>query len=91
MIRTLLEGNRRFVTEVFEKDRDCFTDLSHEQNPTVLWIGCSDSRVPVNTIIQSGFAVGKQKSVVPQMGVRNPSVALIQLENEKGRYTNGRQ
>ena len=53
MIRTLLDGNRRFVTEVFEKDRDYFTDLGHEQNPTVLQIGCSDSRVPVDTITQT--------------------------------------
>ena len=53
MIRTPLDGNRRFVTEVFGKDRDYFTDLGHEQNPTVLQIGCSDSRVPVNTITQT--------------------------------------
>ena len=53
MIRTLLEGNRRFVAEVFEKDKDYFADLTRAQNPTVLWIGCSDSRVPVNTITQT--------------------------------------
>ncbi len=53
MIRTLLEGNRRFVAEVFEKNRNYFTGLGHWQNPTVLWIGCSDSRVPVNTITQT--------------------------------------
>ena len=53
MIRTLLDGNRRFVAEVFEKERDYFTDLTRAQNPTVLWIGCSDSRVPVNTITQT--------------------------------------
>ena len=53
MIRTPLDGNRRFVTEVFEKDRGYFTDLGHEQNPTVLQIVCSDARVPVNTISQT--------------------------------------
>lgn len=53
MIRTLLEGNRRFVAEVFAKDRGYFADLTKAQNPTVLWIGCSDSRVPVNTITQT--------------------------------------
>ena len=53
MIRTLLDGNRRFVTEVFEKDRDYFTDLGHEQNPTVLQIVCSDARVPMNTMTQT--------------------------------------
>jgi len=53
MIRTLLDGNRRFVAEIFEKDKDYFADLRKAQNPTVLWIGCSDSRVPVNTITQT--------------------------------------
>jgi carbonic anhydrase len=53
MIRTLLDGNRRFVAEVFEQDKAYFADLTRAQNPTVLWIGCSDSRVPVNTITQT--------------------------------------
>jgi len=37
----------------FREEPDYFIDLGHEQNPTVLWIGCSDSRVPVNTITQT--------------------------------------
>lgn len=53
MISTLLDGNRRFVTEIFDKERDYFAELAKHQRPTVLWIGCSDSRVPVNTITQT--------------------------------------
>jgi carbonic anhydrase len=53
MITGLLEGNRRFVSEVFDVERDYFEDLAKMQRPTVLWIGCSDSRVPVNTITQT--------------------------------------
>ena len=53
MISTLLDGNRRFVTDVFDRERDYFTELAKLQRPTVLWIGCSDSRVPVNTITQT--------------------------------------
>lgn len=53
MITTLLDGNRRFVTDVFDRERDYFADLAKSQRPTVLWIGCSDSRVPVNTITQT--------------------------------------
>ncbi|BCS55311.1 carbonic anhydrase [Geobacter sp. SVR] len=53
MITALLEGNRRFVSEVFDRERDYFEDLAKQQRPTVLWIGCSDSRVPVNTITQT--------------------------------------
>lgn len=53
MITSLLDGNRRFVTEIFDRERDYFEDLAKMQRPTVLWIGCSDSRVPVNTITQT--------------------------------------
>lgn len=53
MITTLLDGNKRFVTDVFDRERDYFEELAKSQRPTVLWIGCSDSRVPVNTITQT--------------------------------------
>jgi carbonic anhydrase len=46
----LLEGNKRFVKETFDKEREFFSTLKKAQKPTVLWIGCSDSRVPVNII-----------------------------------------
>jgi hypothetical protein len=50
VITRLLEGNKRFVAETFEKDRGFFAELAKSQRPTVLWIGCSDSRVAVNVI-----------------------------------------
>ena len=53
MITTLLEGNKRFVSDVFDREKDYFAELSKHQRPTVLWIGCSDSRVLVNTITQT--------------------------------------
>jgi carbonic anhydrase len=50
MISRLLDGNRRFVATTFENERAYFTELAKSQSPTVLWIGCSDSRVAVNVI-----------------------------------------
>ncbi len=50
MITTLLEGNKRFVSNHFEKEKEFYNSLLKDQRPTVLWIGCSDSRVAVNTI-----------------------------------------
>lgn len=50
MITTLLEGNKKFVSEQFEKEKEFYNALLKDQRPTVLWIGCSDSRVAVNTI-----------------------------------------
>jgi carbonic anhydrase len=50
VISSLLEGNRRFVEQTFTKEKQYFEQLARQQRPTVLWIGCSDSRVAVNTV-----------------------------------------
>ncbi len=49
-INELLEGNRNWVEETRAQSPDFFDDLSHGQSPKVLWIGCSDSRVPATQI-----------------------------------------
>ncbi len=46
----LLEGNRKWVEETLNEDPDYFNRLSKGQEPPVLWIGCSDSRVPANQV-----------------------------------------
>jgi carbonic anhydrase len=46
----LLSGNRQWVNEQLKSDPDYFKKLSRGQNPEVLWIGCSDSRVPANQV-----------------------------------------
>lgn len=46
----LLEGNKEFVRKTLDADPEFFERLVNKQNPPVLWIGCSDSRVPANQI-----------------------------------------
>ena len=46
----LLDNNKKWVTEQLELDPNFFENLSKGQSPEYLWIGCSDSRVPANTI-----------------------------------------
>ncbi len=46
----LLEGNRKWVEETLKMDPEYFERLSKGQTPPVLWIGCSDSRVPANQV-----------------------------------------
>ena len=46
----LLQGNRDWVQSELEKDPDYFNKLALGQQPDVLWIGCSDSRVPANEV-----------------------------------------
>jgi len=46
----LLSNNKEWVEEMTSKDKDYFSNLAKGQKPPVLWIGCSDSRVPANEI-----------------------------------------
>jgi carbonic anhydrase len=46
----LLQGNKDWVAATLAEDPDFFDRLSAGQKPPVLWIGCSDSRVPANQI-----------------------------------------
>jgi len=50
MIEKFLEGNKRFREEDFEKNHDYYDTLVSGQHPSVLWIGCSDSRVDAERI-----------------------------------------
>ena len=47
----LLENNKNWVAKMNETDPEFFSTLAKGQQPPVLWIGCSDSRVPANEII----------------------------------------
>ena len=51
VLKKLFEQNRRWAEKVKEADPDFFRNLSSQQNPEYLWIGCSDSRVPANQIV----------------------------------------
>lgn len=47
----LLTNNRIWAAKVKQQDPDFFSQLAQQQSPEYLWIGCSDSRVPANQII----------------------------------------
>ena len=47
----LLERNRIWAQDQRARDPEFFKRLSAQQAPKYLWIGCSDSRVPANQII----------------------------------------
>lgn len=50
-INKLLDNNRRWAERTTDSDPQFFNRLSQQQEPDYLWIGCSDSRVPANQII----------------------------------------
>lgn len=47
----LLENNQRWAEREQIRDPDFFKKLLGQQKPEYLWIGCSDSRVPANEIV----------------------------------------
>lgn len=51
LYKQLLENNKKWVEEQVAIDPNYFNDLAKEQKPKILWIGCSDSRVPANEIV----------------------------------------
>ena len=50
-LNTLLENNRTWAERIEREEPGFFKQLSTQQNPEYLWIGCSDSRVPANEIV----------------------------------------
>jgi carbonic anhydrase len=50
--RLLLE-NKAWSEEVSRRDPEYFKALAKEQRPKFLWVGCSDSRVPAETVVNA--------------------------------------
>ena len=46
----IFDNNKQWVADKNQNDPEFFNKLSKGQNPPILWIGCSDSRVPANEI-----------------------------------------
>ena len=51
ILKDLFEKNKKWANKIKETDPAYFEKLSEQQNPEYLWIGCSDSRVPANEIV----------------------------------------
>src|SRR5260370_28837997 len=51
MVDHLKANNRAWAASMVSRDPGFFRRLEHQQAPEYLWIGCSDSRVPANEIV----------------------------------------
>lgn len=49
-LKSIFDYNRKWAGNIKKSDPDFFSNLSKQQKPEYLWIGCSDSRVPANII-----------------------------------------
>jgi carbonic anhydrase len=50
-ISALLERNRAWAARQAEQEPQLFPSIAKGQSPQILWIGCSDSRVPETTVL----------------------------------------
>ncbi|ACE85936.1 carbonate dehydratase [Cellvibrio japonicus] len=50
-LESLFANNLRWAEDIKHKDPSFFANLAQQQAPEYLWIGCSDSRVPANQIV----------------------------------------
>lgn len=47
----LFSNNKAWAAAIRQRDPEFFSKLSRQQSPSYLWIGCADSRVPANEIV----------------------------------------
>ena len=50
-LKHLLDQNKAWAESITASDPDFFPKLAKQQNPTYLWIGCADSRVPATQLV----------------------------------------
>src|SRR6478672_2227841 len=50
-LQELFESNRRWAAETEAADPGFFSRLLKQQSPQYMWIGCADSRVPANELV----------------------------------------
>ncbi|MGJ3248215.1 MAG: carbonic anhydrase [Elainellaceae cyanobacterium] len=74
-MKKLIKGLREFQTSYFSKYQDLFEQLAHGQEPRVLFITCSDSRVDPNLITQAQvgelFVIRNAGNIIPPFGAAN--------------------
>jgi carbonic anhydrase len=72
-IERLVQGIHHFQREIFDSQRELFERLARGQNPTTLFITCSDSRINPNLITQTDpgelFILRNAGNIVPPYGV----------------------
>jgi carbonic anhydrase len=51
ILSQLFDNNRAWAEGIRRRDPEFFAKLSRQQSPDYLWIGCADSRVPANEIV----------------------------------------
>lgn len=74
-MQNLLSGLHQFHSDVVQRERDFFQQLATGQNPSTLFVTCSDSRIDPNLITQTNpgelFVLRNAGNIVPPHGASN--------------------
>lgn len=74
-MKKLIQGLRRFKSEYFCKHQELFEQLSQGQQPRVLFVTCSDSRIDPELITQAQpgeiFVIRNAGNIIPPYGAAN--------------------
>lgn len=72
-MKKLIKGLHKFQTEVFPIQKDFYQDLAKGQNPDILFISCSDSRINPNLVTSADpgdlFIVRNAGNIIPAYGL----------------------
>ncbi len=76
-----LKNNETWVSEQTSKDKNYFTALSKGQKPTAFYIGCSDSRVCPETLLQTKPGeILVYRNIANQVDPKDPNcLALLEV------------
>ncbi|TPX60795.1 carbonic anhydrase [Powellomyces hirtus] len=89
-IATLLENNREWAEAMVKERPGFFTQLAEQQSPDILWIGCSDSRVPANQLLKllpgEVFVHRNIANIVPSTDLNSHSVLQYAVDALKVRH-----
>lgn len=82
-MKKLIKGLHKFQTEVFPIQKDFFHDLTKGQNPEILFISCSDSRINPNLVTSAEpgdlFILRNAGNIVPVYSTHNSEAATIEF------------
>ena len=78
-MESLLQGILKFRREVYPERKELFEELAEQQNPEVLFITCSDSRIVPELLTQSGpgqlFICRTAGNMIPTFGETHGGVS----------------
>ena len=89
-IEKIFNNNKEWVKDKLRQDKDYFTKLAHGQNPDILYIGCSDSRVtaeelmgigPGDAFVHRNIANMVSNNDISAMSVINYAVKILHVDH----------